>query len=208
MKEQIFVFGASGHAKVVIDVIEQQGLYDIAFLADDDPELKGLSVYGYDVCGGKEELLAGNIRRGLVAIGNNRARQMIAAWLVANGFEMISAIHPSAQLARGVTIGSGTVVMAGAVINSDTSIGCAVIVNTKASLDHDCVISDSVHLAPGCTLCGSVKVGNGSFICAGATIIPNLTIGKNVTVGAGSTVISDIQDGVTVVGSPAKFRSK
>jgi sugar O-acyltransferase (sialic acid O-acetyltransferase NeuD family) len=204
MKEKIFVFGASGHAKVVIDIIERQGLYEIAFLVDDDPALKGRQVYGYPVLGGKEDLLASDIRLGIVAIGSNRARSAVAAWLRENGFGFVSAIHPSAQLARGVTVGSGSVVMAGAVINSDSTIGYEAIVNTRVSIDHDCTIGDGVHLAPGSTLCGTVTVGEGTFVCAGATIIPNLTIGSNVTVGAGSTVIRDVPDGVTVVGSPAK----
>ena len=204
MKEKIFVFGASGHAKVVVDIIERQGLYQVAFLVDDDASLKGTEVYGYRVVGGKADLLAGNVRRGIVAIGSNRARCSVGAWLAVNGFELVTAIHPSAQLARGVSIGSGSVVMAGAVINSDCSIGYDVIVNTRASIDHDCTIGDGVHIAPGTTLCGTVTVGAGTFVCAGSTVIPNLTIGSNAVIGAGSTVIRDVADDVTVVGSPAK----
>ena len=203
MKEKIFVFGASGHAKVVIDIIERQRLYEIAFLVDDNLELKGTDFFGYPVLGGKDDLLESGIRLGIVAIGSNRARCAIAAWLRENGFGFVSAIHPSAQLARSVAIGRGSVVMAGAVINSDSTIGYDVIVNTRASIDHDCTIGDGVHLAPGSTLCGAVTIGNGTFVCAGATVIPNLTIGSNVTVGAGATVIRDVSDGVTVVGSPA-----
>ncbi|MDO3377824.1 acetyltransferase [Geoalkalibacter halelectricus] len=204
MKQKIFVFGASGHAKVVIDIIERQDLYDIAFLVDDDLSLKGHQIYGYPVIGGKDDLLGSDVRMGIVAIGSNRARRSVAGWLRENGFELISAVHPSAQLARGVSVESGTVVMAGAVINSDSTIGREVIINTQASIDHDCAIGEGVHIAPGSTLCGTVTVGEGTFICAGATIIPNLTIGHHVTVGAGSTVIRDVPDGVTVVGSPAK----
>lgn len=205
-REKIFIIGAGGHAKVVIDIIERQGLYDIAFLVDDDPGLKGIEIYDYPVIGGSAELLQQRQRivGGIVAIGNNRARCKVAAWMIHNSFDLVAAIHPSAQLARGVTVGKGTVVMAGAVINSDTRIGNNVIVNTRASIDHDCIIGDGVHIAPGTTLCGSVTVGDGSFICAGVTVIPNRYIGCGVTVGAGSTVIRDVPDGVTVVGSPAK----
>ena len=206
MKEKIFVFGASGHAKVVVDIIEQQGLYQVAFLVDDDAALKGREVYGYRVIGGKAELLEAGVRRGIVAIGSNRARVSVGAWLVEHGFELVSAIHPSAQIARGVTIGSGTVIMAGAVVNSDSAIGYDVIINTGASVDHDCTIGDGAHIAPGTTLCGTVRVGAGTFVCAGSTVIPNLTIGSNAVVGAGSTVIREVADGVTVVGSPAKPR--
>lgn len=204
MKKKIFVFGASGHAKVVIDVIEKQGSFDIAFLADDDASLKNHDIYGYPVIGGKQELLAGSIRKGIVAIGSNKARSSVSVWLRENGFELVSAVHPAAQLARGVAIGTGTVVMAGAVINSDTVIGNDVIVNTRASIDHDCNIGDGVHIAPGVTLCGTVQIGNGTFVCAGATIIPNLSVGRNVVIGAGSTVIRAIPDHFLVAGSPAK----
>lgn len=208
MKEKIFVFGASGHAKVVIDIIEQQDLYDIAYLVDDDVALKGRKIYGYDVLGGKDELLSGDVRKGIVAIGGNGARRAVAAWLSANGCDLVTAIHPSAQLARGVVVGSGSVIMAGAVINSDTVIGYDVIVNTRAGIDHDCTIGDGVHLAPGSTLCGTVTVGEQTFVCAGATVIPNLTVGQNVVIGAGSTVIADVPDGVVVTGSPAKKLDK
>lgn len=204
MKQQIFVFGASGHAKVVIDIIERQRLYEIVSLFDDDLTLRGQQIYGYPVFGGKEDLLGSGLQYGIVAIGSNRARRAVAGWLRGNGFELISAAHPSAQLARGVSIGSGSVVMAGAIINADSTIGQDVIINTRASIDHDCRIGDGAHIAPACTLCGTVTVGEGAFICAGTTIIPNLTIGHDVTVGAGSTVIRDVPDGVTVIGRPAK----
>lgn len=206
-RKKIFVFGASGHAKVVIDIIEHQGLYDIAFLVDDDSDLKGKEFYGYRVIGGKQELLEARdqICGGIVAIGSNRARSAVAGWLSDNGFDLVSAIHPSAQLGRGVAVDAGTVIMAGAVVNSDTTIGRNVIINTKASIDHDCTIGDGVHIAPGATLCGTVSVGAGSFVCAGATVIPNLSVGNNVIVGAGSSVIKDLPDNVMVVGSPAKI---
>jgi sugar O-acyltransferase (sialic acid O-acetyltransferase NeuD family) len=206
-KEKLFLFGASGHAKVVIDIIERQGLYDIAFLADDNLALKGKEFFGYPIIGGKDDLLASNgeVRMGIVAIGSNRARRVVARWLTDHGFKLIHAVHPSVQLGRGVQIGAGTVVMAGAVINSDSRIGDNVIVNSRASIDHDCIIGDGVHIAPGSILCGTVSVGEGTFVCAGATVIPNLTIGRNVIIGAGATVICDVPDGVTVVGSPAKI---
>jgi sugar O-acyltransferase (sialic acid O-acetyltransferase NeuD family) len=201
--EKIFVFGASGHAKVVIDIIERLGCFDVALLVDDDPALKGQELYGYQVAGGRHELLTSGIRRGIVAIGSNRARSAVADWLKENRFELVSAVHPAAFLGRGVTVEAGTVVMAGAVINSDSSIGRNVIVNTRASIDHDCVIGDGAHIAPGAILCGTVSIGPGTFICAGVTVIPNVTIGSNVVAGAGSTVIRDVPDGVTVVGRPA-----
>jgi sugar O-acyltransferase (sialic acid O-acetyltransferase NeuD family) len=207
-REKVFVVGASGHAKVIIDILERQGKHEIAFLIDDDPMLKGKDVYGYRVLGDRLELLSCHSAypgiRGIVAIGSNRVRKTVACWLKEGGFELVSAIHPSAQLGRGVTIGDGSVVMACAVINSDTVIGTNVIINTGATVDHDCTIGNYAHIAPGVTLCGTVTIGDGSFIGAGATVIPNITIGRNVMVGGGATVVDRIPDGVTVVGTPAR----
>lgn len=205
-RDLIFVFGASGHAKVVIDIIEMQGLYTIAYLVDDNPKLKGTELYGYKVIGGMADLVSNReqVSGGIVAIGSNSAREKIAACLNDDGFRLVTAVHPSAQLARGVMVGLGTVVMAGAIVNSDTIIDRNVIINTRAGIDHDCTIAAGVHIAPGVTLCGTVNVGAGTFIGAGATVIPSLCVGKNVIVGAGSTVVKDVPDSVTVIGSPAK----
>ncbi|HBG05063.1 MAG: serine acetyltransferase [Geobacteraceae bacterium GWC2_58_44] len=207
-KEKIFVFGASGHAKVVIDIIERQGSFDIAFLVDDNVNVTGRTVSGYPVIGGKGALLASGIRRGIVAIVCNDARYSVVRWCERKGFELVSAVHPGAHVARDVPIGVGSVVMAGAVINSDSSIGRYVIINTRAGIDHDCCISDGAHVAPGVSLCGTVGIGELTFVGAGATVIQNISIGNNVVVGAGATVISDVPDRVLVLGSPAKVKKR
>jgi UDP-perosamine 4-acetyltransferase len=78
------------------------------------------------------------------------------------------------------------------------------IVNTGAIIDHDCVIGDHVHLAPGTKLAGNVSVEEGAFLGIGATVVPEINIGKFSRVGAGAVVINDISPFTTVVGVPAK----
>lgn len=206
-ENSVFIFGASGHAKVVIDILEKQNVRKVAFLVDDNPQLKGANFYGYSVLGGRTELLAATERNHLeaiVAIGDNHARIRVANWLRENGFALARAIHPSVLVARGVSIGAGTVVMAGALINSDTVIGENVIINTGSIIDHDCVIGDGVHVAPGCRLCGGVRVGERSFLGVGTNVIPGISIGRGAFIGAGSTVIRNVEDGAKVAGSPAR----
>lgn len=206
MGDNIFLVGASGHAKVVIDILEKQGKYVVDLLIDDNPDLKGTDFFSYPVAGTREDFLGLNDwpTKGLVAIGDNGARAEISKWLLQHNIELISAIHPAAQLGRSVDLGNGTVVMSHVSINSGTRLGDNVIVNTNASIDHDCRIGDNVHIAPGARICGSVIVGNGSFVCAGATVIPNVYIGANVTIGAGAVVIRDVADNEIVGGVPAK----
>lgn len=206
---KVFVFGASGHAKVILDLIEKQGEYLTAFLADDDLRLKGSTIFGYPVLGGKTDVLQAvekeRVKLGFVAIGNNASRALVSDWLANNGITLVTLIHPAAQIGRGVALAPGTVVMAGAIVNSDTSIGANAIINTGATVDHDCILGDYVHIAPGASVCGGVRIGRLSLIGVGAAITPGVTVGNNVIVGAGATVVSDIQDGRCVVGTPARF---
>jgi sugar O-acyltransferase (sialic acid O-acetyltransferase NeuD family) len=206
-KEKLIVFGAGGHAKVVIDIIERQGNYDIAGLLDDDIKRRGKVFFGYPVLGTRAELpalISAQLRHAIVAIGDNVGRAAVAAHLGQIGWRMASAVHPGAGIGRGVEIGAGSVVMAGCAVNADAHLGAQVIVNTGATVDHDCRIEDAVHIAPGCHLCGGVSVGEGSFVGAGSTVTPGVRIGCWAIVGAGSTVIRDVADDARVSGSPAR----
>ena len=49
-----------------------------------------------------------------------------------------------------------------------------------------------------------VVIKQGAFIGAGAIILPGVSIGEKAIVGAGSVVVSDVEDGATVAGVPAK----
>jgi sugar O-acyltransferase (sialic acid O-acetyltransferase NeuD family) len=206
-KEKLVVFGAGGHAKVVIDIIEQQGDYEIAGVLDDDLKHQGKRFFGYPVLGTRAQLpalISEQLRHAIVTIGDNASRAAVAAHLDRLGWRFASAVHPRASIGRGVEIGVGSVVMAGCVVNSDTHLGRQVIVNTGATVDHDCRIEDAVHIAPGCHLCGGVSVGKGSLLGAGSTVTPGVRIGGKAIIGAGSTVIRDVADDAKVSGSPAR----
>lgn len=201
----VIIFGASGHAKVVIDIIEKQGTYRVVGLIDDNPNLKNSNVYDYKVLGGKSELSVQGCNQCLIAIGDNYTRLEIAKWAEETGLRLSkAAIHPSSQLGRGVLIGDGSALMAGSVVNSDSSVGENTIINTGATIDHDCKIGNGVHIAPGTTVCGGVTVGDLTLVGAGTVVHPNLTIGVNVIVGAGSTVLENIPDNSRVAGTPAR----
>ncbi len=207
MANEVFVFGAGGHAKVVIDILEQMSATKVAYVVDDGRKAGTNTVCGYPVIGGRDAMLARRQevkKGGIIAIGNNRVRAGIAEWFAANGILAASALHPNAAIARSVQIGAGTAVMGGAVINADACIGSHVIINTGATIDHDCTIGDCVHIAPGSNLCGGVSVGRGTMLGVGTRVIPGIHIGANVVIGAGSTVLDDIPDGARMSGSPCR----
>jgi sugar O-acyltransferase (sialic acid O-acetyltransferase NeuD family) len=206
MPKSVFVFGASGHAKVVIDVLRRSG-GTISLLVDDDNARRDNEILGCRVLGGRDLLLArrAEIAVGIVAIGDNDARLAVAAWLRQQGFGFVAAIDPAATVSEHADIGPGALVMPQAVVNADARIGGHAIINTAATVDHDCIVGEGAHMAPGCHLCGGVQVGAGTLLGAGTIVVPGVRIGAGVVVGAGSTVLADIPDGARAAGSPCRI---
>jgi acetyltransferase EpsM len=205
--EPLLVYGASGHAKVILEMFERVGAYRIVGLLDDDSRLQGTKFFGYPVLGGGALLTEDRYRdhKLIIAVGHNYARQEIARRIRQWGeYEFALAVHPSAQIARGVRLGTGTVVMANVVINSDSIIGQHAIINTGATVDHDCVIGDFVHISPGVHLAGNVHVEALTHLGIGVAVVPGVKIGAHSIIGAGAVVLADIPEGVTAVGVPAR----
>ena len=207
--DNIVIIGSSGHAKVIIDVVRQQGKFNIVGLLDRFPSV-GEHSLGYPVLGAEEYLPAlidvHDLKGAIVAIGDNvnRSKVMERVRDICPDLPFVSAIHPSASKAGEVTIGEGTVVMAGASVNPCCSIGRFCILNTNASLDHDSVMEDFSSLAPGAVTGGNCRIGKYSAICIGAVLINGVRIGEHTVVGAGSVVMKSVDPCVVAYGTPAK----
>lgn len=207
--KKILIIGSSGHAKVIIDILEKAGKYEIIGLLSRD-QAAGEFVYSYEILGKEEELSAllenYPVKGIFVAIGDNTTRAKVAKFLEENHpqLEVVSAIHPSAILGRDVSIGAGTVVMAGTVINPSTRIGEHCIINTRASIDHDNSIGDFTSLAPGVTTGGDCKIGKFCAIGIGATVLHGIQIGAETVIGANALVNKNIPPFSVAYGTPAK----
>jgi len=206
--KKIILFGAGGHGKVVLDVINMSGNYSVLGFIDDGYSHKafcGLPVFR-DHSRYIREL--GEDVEVIICVGDNRIRADKAALLRKMGLRIGKAIHPKSVIAADARIGYGATVMAGAIINPNARIGPLCIINTGAIVDHDCVVGKAVHLCPGVTLAGEVTVGEFSTIHPAAVIGRGVRIGANVTVGAGSVVITNVPDRRFVCGIPAKEKAK
>ncbi|MEU2348283.1 acetyltransferase [Modestobacter sp. NPDC049651] len=196
------VYGAGGHAQVVIDVLRTLG-YTVRRQYNDRPENQhpasrdvapGIRVTGVDGFPASDVPV-------VLAVGINGERAELAEMLPV---PFLSAVHPSALVAASATIGEGTVVLHGAVVQPNARIGRHVLVNTAASVDHDCVVEDYAHVSPHATLCGHVRIGEGTHVGAGAVLIPKVTVGRWCRIGAGAVVVRDVPDHCTVVGNPGR----
>lgn len=209
---KLVIWGASGHATVVADVVRSQGEYEVAgFLDDLSPTRKGTRFCGASVLGTHEELdalLQTGVNHLIPGFGNCEARMQVSELARRKGFEIATAIHPGATVASDVEVGDGSVVVAGAVINTCAEVGGNVIVNTCASVDHHCVLEDGVHIAPGARLAGSVRVGRAAWIGMGAVVIDGVRVGPRAVVGAGAVVVRNVPEGVVAYGVPARAARK
>jgi len=201
------VYGAGGQGRVVIDILEKEQVYEIAGLVDDDRELWGTSVYGYEVLGGADRLtglLSAGVRGIIVAIGDNKVRALLMRKVSEIGFDLVSTVHPSAVVARGAKIGPGCVVMANTTLSPGVELGEGAAVGTASNIAHDNIIGHYVYISAGVHFAGGVQVGDFSLIGVGAAIAPHIRIGRGVVIGAGASVITDIPDNATAVGVPAR----
>lgn len=197
------ILGASGHGKVIAEIAELNGYDEIHFFDDRWPSLQ--DVEHWHVYGDSDVLLEKATEYDLVvvAIGNNHVRLSKIKALEQAGASLIPLIHPSASVSRYAQLGFGTVVMANAAVNPFVTVGAGCIINTSSSVDHDCIISDGVHISPGANIAGGVTIAEYSWIGIGSQVKQLVTVGTNATIGAGATVIHDVVDNATVVGTPA-----
>lgn len=203
---QTVIFGAGFHGKVILELLRDQGHFEILGFVDDSASSLGTTVADVPVLGGMEWIMANADRRikAIVAIGSNDVRNIIGNKLRAYGIELINAIHPSAVVMASTTMGTGNMICAGAIVATGTHLGDDVIINTGATIGHDSMLHTGVQIAPGVHTAGCVNVGRGAFIGVGAVLGPGVKIGDRCIVGAGSLVLSDLPPHVIAYGAPAK----
>lgn len=209
MGESFVIWGSSGHAKVLAELLRLRGDRLVALFDKQDvmPAVPGVPLYvgqnGFERWRAQTGPVPG--LQGAVAIGHcTPARLDILALFRSHGIAVPALVHPQASVCSNARLGAGVQVLAQAVVSAEAAIGEATIVNHRASVDHECVIGTAVHLTPGVTLCGCVTVGNSVFIGAGAIVLPRVRIGDHAIIAAGAVVTQDVSAGTTVAGVPAR----
>lgn len=199
MSIDVIVIGAGGHGKVVADAVLCAGDRVLGFLDDHATT----PVAGLPILGGIDDYRRFPHAAFVVAIGNATARRQVVQRL--DGVRWHTVIHPAAVVSpMEVSVGEGTVILAGAVVNPGAQIGCHSIINTAAVVEHDNRIGEFAHVSVGARLAGTVSVGDNTWVGIGATVSNNLSICADCLLGAGTVVVRDIDRPGTYVGVPAR----
>jgi sugar O-acyltransferase (sialic acid O-acetyltransferase NeuD family) len=202
----LVIFGASGHAKVAIDVAHRQDMAVLGVVAPDT--LHKSHFMGYPVLGHAESNFPPPEAdfQGFVAVGDNALRGRIVENLRARfpHLSFATLVHPTAVLGQGVVLGEGSLVLAQAVLQADAQVGCFALCQVNSSLDHEGILGDFASLAPGVRTGGNVRIGEFSAIGIGAILLHQRQIGVHTVIGAGALVTRDIPDYCVAYGVPAK----
>ncbi|MDG4715425.1 MULTISPECIES: acetyltransferase [Winogradskyella] len=205
--KNILIYGASGHAKMIVDIILKNNDYNLVGFIDSYKPLNS-KVYGHKIIGNLSSLShvikEFNIEGIVIGIGDNDLRLNIYRSIkkIAPKIDFVPIIHPSAILAEDILVPEGAVLMAGSIVNANAKIGKFCLLNTKASLGHDSVMADFSSLSSGVTIAGNVTIGFCSSICLGASVSQGLSIGDHTIIGGASLVLKSVGDFKLAFGVP------
>ena len=204
------VFGAGGHAKVVLEIILEDPAIEVVGLLDPNEDKWGQRLFGIEILGGDN--IAAKLRAdgvsgfylGLGSTGNLAPRKMVYDRAIAVGLKPLSVVHKSSIISNYASLRPGACVMAGVVVNAGARIGTNVCVNTAAVIEHDCSLGAHSFIGPGVHLGGGVAVGARAFVGIGATVRQAIKLGSGSLVGAGAVVVRNVLPKQVVVGVPAR----
>jgi sugar O-acyltransferase (sialic acid O-acetyltransferase NeuD family) len=202
---KLLLIGAGGHANSCIDVIEQEGKFEIAGLVG-LPNQLGTKHFGYEVIGTDSELemLFMQFKFALITVGqieSAKVRIRLYERIKTIGFKVPSIISKSAYISKHAIISDGTIIMHNAIVNSGAHIGENCIINTSSLIEHDVIVSNHCHISTGVTINGGVRIGSNTFIGSRSLIRENLSIGDNCVIGMGTILLNNMLNESRIIGN-------
>lgn len=201
MNNNVFILGAGGHTRSLINLLEHNN-YAIGGIYDDTFDIANNEVINtYKVLGKLNELDQDSLA--VLSFGDAYKRKQLFLQLNQQILKE-NLVHPTATIEDHFYSDSANQIFANVYLNSNVSIGANNIINTSAILEHEVKIGSHNHISVGAILCGRVTIGNGCYIGAGATIIDKMSIPDDVIIGANAVVVNNIDEAGTYVGNPAR----
>ncbi len=188
--QKLILLGGGGHCKSCIDVIEQEGNYEIAGILDKE-ELLGQKVLGYEFIGTDDDVgkFAKEGHIFLITVGQIKTsslRKKLFSRLSAEKVEVATIVSPRAYVSKYAEIGTGTIIMHDALVNASASIGQNCIINSKALIEHDAIIEDFCHISTSAIINGGVTVKKGTFFGSNAVSKEYIMTNKDDFIRAGT----------------------
>lgn len=204
----LVVVGAGGHGRELLATILAVNIarptWQLVGVVDDDPgHPERLERLGVPLLGSLSWLREHPSDYAL-GIGTSSVRARIARELATHGASPATVVHPGAHVGPDVRLGEGVVVYDRCTLTTNVEIGPHTHLNVGCAVQHDTVVGELVQFSPGVLVNGDCRIGDGAFLGTGAIVTRGCSVGRGAVVGAGAVVLTDVADGVTVVGVPAR----
>lgn len=212
--DDLIIYGAGGLGRELLEIIEEinaeRRQWDLLGFVDDGVK-EGSAVCGYPVLGGFDFFRSRSRRTGIVLgfadcaakeAAYNRIKEIRAC------FYFPAIIHPGSYISPRAALDEGVAVARDCFVSVGTRLGKCVLLSNKCEVAHDSTVGDFASLMPSVNISGNAAVGKRTFIGVRAAVRQGLIIGAGAVIGMGSTVIKDVPDGCTAVGTPAKIVSR
>jgi sugar O-acyltransferase (sialic acid O-acetyltransferase NeuD family) len=203
----LLIIGAGGLGKEVVDIVQsspQGAEYDLAFVDDVIPP--NTIVHGVRVLGNCSILceVSPESTDICVAVGSPAIRRRLIEKIEGYGLSFATVIDPSALIRPSAVLGTGVIISARACLSCNTVVGSHAVINPGALVGHDVAIGRYAVVGGGALLSGGARIGEGVMVGAGASVLYNTAVGDWATVGMGAAVYASVENGMTVIGNPAR----
>ena len=207
-QEKILLIGGGGHCKACIDVIEEEGRFQIAGIID-MPEKIGNTIIGYEIIGTDDDIekfleITKNV---LITVGHIKSPDLrinLFQRIRALGGKFPVIISPKAHVSKHAEICDGSIIMHGVVVNASAKIGENCIINNLSLIEHDAEIGDNVHISTGARINGNCIIRDNCFVGSGTIVNQGVEVIDNVIIGSGSLVRKNIDSSGVYAGNPLK----
>lgn len=205
--DDLILVAAGGLVREVAEAVAVAGRHRILGIVDDEPRLHGTHIAGMPVLGGVDQLYWDHSSQIVICAGQGSVRRRIAEKLAEHDIgrsRYATVVHPSVHIPPSCFIGVGSVLLAHVAITADVRVGRHVVAMPNVTLTHDNSIGDFATLCAGVSLAGLVTVCEGAYLGTNASVRQHLRVGIDSTLGMGSSLLSDLPDGETWAGVPAR----
>lgn len=206
MSELILV-GVTGLAREVLAIVRSSGQYDVVGLLDDDRELFGIAVDGAPVLGTIDDAPRYTHAFLLLCMGSGRSREAATERLNALGLHearYATVIDPTVQSPEGCQIGRGSILMKNVTLTASVTLGSHVVAMPSVTFMYDDDVADFATFAAGVSLGGGVRIGRAASLGLNSSVRDRTSVGSYATVAMGAAVLSNVPDGETWAGVPAR----
>lgn len=181
--KDIVIIGAGGVGREATWIIEEinkvNEQWNLLGFVDDNSEMWGQELNGYEVLGGLNTLHSLNNKpQVIVAIANCKVKKDIVEKLKDN-FEFATLIHPTVRVSSHIKVGEGSIVYPGVILTVNTTIGNHVLISGNCGIGHDTEIGDYSSVLWGCNFLGYNVVEEECFVGLGTNVSCKVNITRN-----------------------------